>query len=113
MKITAPTIGSAIKRLAQTATLLLGAIAPSQSWADVYATFSTGAIAEYSSNNANQNAHSTAFASAPRAIESVTVVQSGETWGGTQGNDYDVSLVIIPCLPQNPKFFVCDDPEVV
>ena len=61
--------------------------------AQVSATFTSGAIAEYS-NNANQNRNAVALASAPRAIESVTIGQAREEWGGTQGNDYDVSVTV-------------------
>ena len=61
--------------------------------AEVTATFTSGAIAEYSSN-ANQNRNAVALASAPRAIESVSISQLREEWGGTQGNDYDVSVTV-------------------
>ena len=61
--------------------------------AEVVATFTTGAIAEFS-NNANHNRNAVALASSPRAIESVTLAQTNEEWGGTQGNDYDVSVTV-------------------
>ena len=62
--------------------------------AEVAATFTTGAIAEYSGPNANQNDNAVSFANNNRAIESVVMSQSFEEWGGTHGNDKDVTLTI-------------------
>ena len=62
--------------------------------AEVSATFTTGAIAEYSGPNANQNDNAVSFENNNRAIESVVMSQAFEEWGGTQGNDKDVTLTI-------------------
>ena len=72
--------------------------------ADVSATFTVSAIAEYS-NNANQNkdpisiANSAAFANqgsnpSGEGLKSVTISQIGDKWGGTQGNDVSVVLTV-------------------
>lgn len=60
---------------------LLAIIVAHSADAQVSATFTTGAIAEYrNTGHTNQNAVS--FDATPRAIESVTIGQSGEKWGG-------------------------------
>ena len=58
----------------------------------VQATFTTGAIAEYSGPNANQNSNSRSFGTL--AITRIVMSQSGSTWGGSQGNDLSVGLKI-------------------
>lgn len=62
--------------------------------AQVSATFTTGAIAEYTGTNPHRNQNAISLSSAPRAIETVTIGQSSEVWGGTQGNDADVSVSV-------------------
>lgn len=61
-------------------------------FAAVSAEFTTGAIAEYSSNNANQNSNSKSFGTL--GITKIAMTQSGSSWGGTQGNDLSVTLTI-------------------
>lgn len=60
--------------------------------ADVSATFTTGAIAEYSGPNANQNSNTKSFGTI--GISKIVMSQGGSTWGGTQGNDTAVTLTI-------------------
>ena len=61
--------------------------------AEVTARFEVGAIAEYT-NAAHNNQNPSLFSQNPRSIESVLLKQSSEVWGGTQGNDSDVTLQI-------------------
>lgn len=68
------------------------AFAASSALASVSADFTTGAIAEYSSNNANQNSNSQGFSTL--GISKIVMSQAGSTWGGTQGNDLSVTLTI-------------------
>jgi VCBS repeat-containing protein len=68
------------------------AIAATPAFAQVSAEFTTGAIAEYSSSNANRNDNSKSFGTL--GITKIVMSQSGASWGGTQGNDLSVNLTI-------------------
>ena len=60
--------------------------------ANVDATFATGGIAEYSGPNANQNSNVKSFGAL--GISRIVMSQAGSSWGGTQGNDLDVTVTI-------------------
>ena len=71
---------------------VLAAMVASPAFAQVSATFVTGAIAEYSGTNANRNDNAKSFATL--GITNITMTQAGDSWGGTQGNDLSVTIKI-------------------
>ena len=76
--------------VASLAVLLAFAATPAS--AQVAAEFFNGAIAEYSASNANQNDNTRSFSSL--GITKIVMSQTGGRWGGTQGNDLNVTLTI-------------------
>ena len=60
--------------------------------ASVSAEFTTGAIAEYSGPNGNQNDNTRSFGTL--GITKIVMSQGGSTWGGSQGNDLQVTMTI-------------------
>jgi hypothetical protein len=67
-------------------------LSASAAMAAVSATFTTGAIAEYSGVNANQNDNVKSFSQL--GITKIVMSQTGSGWGGTQGNDLNVNITI-------------------
>ena len=61
---------------------LVAAVVASPAMAQTSADFTTGAIAEYSSNNANRNDNSKSFATL--GIQKITMSQAGTSWGGAK-----------------------------
>lgn len=68
------------------------ALAASAAAASVSADSTTGAIAEHSGPNTNQNSNARSFGTL--GISKIVMPQGGSQWGGSQGNGLQVTLTI-------------------
>ena len=81
-----------IKKLVRHLLVVAGLVSFSSSaLGAVFADFDVGAIAEYT-NNAHGNENAVLLSA--QGIANARISQESDTWGGTQGNDVDVSLTI-------------------
>ena len=81
-----------IKKLVRHLLVVAGLVSFSSSaLGAVFADFDVGAIAEYT-NNAHGNENAVLLSA--QGITNARISQESDTWGGTQGNDVDVSLTI-------------------